>query len=119
MVLGLRSLFDPERAGDLNTVSELRLGGTRFRVTIGGGAIELARGAAESPDLVIEGEAGDIAALITGQVPLGEALESGSIRIEGGRREAARFLRLFPMPEPCGGCAQAGAPEESGVAVTV
>jgi putative sterol carrier protein len=118
IALALRSLFDRDRAGDLDAVYELRVDGTRFRVSIGGGEIELARGAAEAPDVAIVGEPGDLAALITGRVSLDVALESGAIRIEGGRREAARFLRLFPMPEPCAAGTQAGA-AESGVAVTV
>jgi DNA-binding HxlR family transcriptional regulator len=119
IVLALRSLFDPERAGELRAEYELRVGGQRFGVTVADGEIELARGAAEAPALVVEGEPGDLAALITGQVGVEAALESGTVRIEGGRREAARFLRLFPMPEACAAALdQAGAPEESGVAVT-
>jgi hypothetical protein len=31
---------------------------------------------------------------------LGEALRAGEIRIEGDRRAATRFVRLFPQPEP-------------------
>ncbi len=119
IALALRSLFDPDRAGELEAVYELRIDGTRFRVTIAGGEIELARGAAQAPELVIEGEPAAIAALITGQVSLDAALEDGAVGIEGRRREAARFLRLFPMPGPCTAGAQAGAAEESGVAVTV
>jgi DNA-binding HxlR family transcriptional regulator/putative sterol carrier protein len=120
IVLALRSLFDAGRAGDRRAEYELRIDGTRFRVTIEGGEIELARGAAASPSLAIVAGPGDLAALLTGQLTLEAALDSGAVKIEGSRREAARFLRLFPMPEPCSaGCAQAGAPEESGVAVTV
>jgi DNA-binding HxlR family transcriptional regulator len=115
IVLALRSLFDPERAGDLSAVYEIRIGGQSFRVTVDDGELDLARGAAEAPDLVIEGEAGDLAALLTGRLDLEAALESGPLRIEGGKREASRFLHLFPMPEAC---VQAGAPEDSGVAVT-
>jgi DNA-binding HxlR family transcriptional regulator len=115
IVLALRSLFDPERADGLSAEYEIRVSGQRFRVSVAAGEIELARGAAKAPKLAIEGEPGDLAALLTGQLSLEAALDSGAVRIEGGRREAARFLRLFPMPEACG---QAGAPEESGVAVT-
>ena len=119
IVLALRSLFDRDRAGELSAVYELRVDGTRFRVTIDGGEIELARGGAEAPELAIDGAPADLAALFAGRVSLDAALDSGAVRIEGGRREAARFLRLFPMPERCAASAQAGAPEESGVAVTV
>src|SRR5262245_49258193 len=51
IVLAFRSLFDPDRAGELSAVYELRIDGTRFRVTVEEGEIELARGAAESPEL--------------------------------------------------------------------
>jgi DNA-binding HxlR family transcriptional regulator/putative sterol carrier protein len=120
IVLALRSLFDPERAGALSAIYELRIDGTRFTASIDAGEIELARVAAEEPALVIEADPAELAALITGQISLDAALESGAVRIEGGRREAARFLRLFPMPEPCesAGC-QGAAAAESGVAVTV
>jgi DNA-binding HxlR family transcriptional regulator/putative sterol carrier protein len=120
IVLALRSLFDPDRAGDLNAVYELRIEGSRFTVTVAGGEIELARGAAGAPELAIEAEPAELADLITRQIPLDAALESGAVKIEGGRREAARFLRLFPLPEPCAaGDGQEAAAEESGVAVTV
>ena len=120
IVLALGSLFDPERAGDLDAVYELRPDGQRFRVTIADGEIELDRGAAEDPALVLEGGSADLAALITGELGLEAALASGAVRIDGSRRAAARFLRLFPMPERCaGGADQAGEPAVSGVEVTV
>jgi DNA-binding HxlR family transcriptional regulator/putative sterol carrier protein len=120
IVLALRSLFDPVAAAGLRARYELRIEGNAFSVAVDSGAIDLHRGAAAEPMLVIEAEPADLAALLTGQVQLDDALDSGAIRIEGGRREAARFLRLFPMPEPCP-CvgAQDAAAEESGVAVTV
>ena len=40
-------------------------------------------------------------ALLAGQLPLDEALASGAAQIEGSKQAAKRFLRLFPMPEPC------------------
>jgi DNA-binding HxlR family transcriptional regulator/putative sterol carrier protein len=120
IVLALRSLFESERAADLSAAYELRIEGTRFTVSVAAGEIELARGAATAPEVVIEAGPGELAALLTGQVELDAALESGAVRIEGARREAARFLRLFPMPEPCAVAgAQGAAAEESGVAVTV
>ncbi len=61
----------------------------------------MARGQAEERDGAIETDPGTLAALLTGRLLLDEALEGGGAEVEGGRRTAARFLRLFPMPEPC------------------
>jgi DNA-binding HxlR family transcriptional regulator len=102
IVLALRSLFDSEAAGDLSAGYELRLDGDSFHVDVAGGELDLGRGPAEEPAATIElDEPGTLAAVLTGQLPLDAAVESGAVRIEGGKREVNRFLRLFPMPEPC------------------
>jgi DNA-binding HxlR family transcriptional regulator len=110
IVLALRSLFDPVAAEDAGMTYEVRLGADVFHVVVAGGEIELLRGAAEAPDGAIETDPGTLAALISGQLPLDRAVGAGDAAIEGGKRTAARFLRLFPMPAPCqAGQALAGA----------
>jgi DNA-binding HxlR family transcriptional regulator len=101
IVLALRSLFDPEAAADLEATYELRLGEETFHVDVAGGELELGRGEAEAPSATIETDPGTLAALLTGQLPLEDALEAGAANIEGTGKEAKRFLALFPMPEPC------------------
>ncbi|HKB50838.1 MAG TPA: winged helix-turn-helix transcriptional regulator [Solirubrobacterales bacterium] len=101
IVLALRSLFDPEAAAGLEASYELRLGDERFHVDVAGGELELGRGAPAEPAAAIETDPGTLAALLTGQLPLEQALESGTARVEGGKKEVRRFLGLFPMPEPC------------------
>jgi DNA-binding HxlR family transcriptional regulator len=102
IVLALRSLFDAEAAGDLEATYELRIGEERFRVEIADGELDLGRGPASGPAASITvAEAPTLAAVLTGQLPLGDALSSGTIQIEGGKQSAKRFLGLFPMPEPC------------------
>jgi len=101
IVLALRSLFDPELAGGKIATYELRLGEDVFHVDIGDWEIELRRGAAEDADAAIETDPGTLAAVLTGGLPLDAALDSGAMSVGGSRRAAARFLRLFPMPEPC------------------
>jgi DNA-binding HxlR family transcriptional regulator len=106
IVLALRSLFDSEAVGDVGSVYELRLDGDSFHVAVAPGAngapatIELGRGPAVGPDGGIETDPGTLAALLTGQLPLDDALASGAASIRGAKRTVARFLRLFPMPEP-------------------
>jgi DNA-binding HxlR family transcriptional regulator len=102
IVLALRSLFDADAAGDLDATCELRIGGECFRVEIANGELDLDRGPATGPDVAISvPDAPTLAAVLTGQLPLDEALGGGAIQIEGGKQTAKRFLRLFPMPEPC------------------
>lgn len=101
IVLALRSLFDAEAAGDLEASYELRLGEESFHVGIAGGELDLGRGGAETPSAAIETDPGTLAALLTGQLELDVALESGAAKIDGAKKEARRFLALFPMPEPC------------------
>jgi DNA-binding HxlR family transcriptional regulator len=103
IVLALRSLFDPEAAGDLRAAYELRVGGEGFRVEVGDGEVRLERGAAAEPAAALSvADAQTLAAILTGQLTLDEATASGALEIAGSRRAARRFLRLFPMPEPCG-----------------
>jgi len=102
IVLALRSLFDGEAAGDLSATYELRIGEERFRVEIASGKLDLDRGAgAEATASIQVPDAPTFAAVLTGELPLDEALSSGAVHIEGGKQAAKRFLRLFPMPEPC------------------
>ena len=101
IVLALRSLFDPDVAGDLRASYELRLGEDRFRVSVSEGEVELSRDGDGEPDGAIETDPGTLAAVLTGQLALDDALQSGAVAIEGNKRSIGRFLRLFPMPEPC------------------
>lgn len=109
-VLALRSLFDPKAAAGVEASCELRLDGEAFEVRVADGQLDLARAAGEGgrggaadddPALTIATDPGTLAALLTGQLPLEEAIGSGAANLEGSKREARRFLKLFPMPEPC------------------
>jgi DNA-binding HxlR family transcriptional regulator len=102
IVLALRSLFDPAAAGELEATYQLQIGDAPFRVDVAGGEVALARGAAERPKASIAvDEPGTLAAILTGQLPLEEAIQSGAAKAVGAKRELRRFLALFPMPEPC------------------
>jgi DNA-binding HxlR family transcriptional regulator len=113
IVLALRSLFDAEAARDLDASYELRIDDERFSVAVSGGELDLNRGPATDPAASITvPDAPTFAAVLTDQLPLDEALATGAIQIEGSKQSAKRFLRLFPMPEPCE-CAGSSAPPEA------
>ncbi len=113
IVLALRSLFDREAAGGLDATYELRIGDGRFRVEIAKGDLDLGRGAGGDPDVSLTvADAPTLAAILADQLSLDDALGSGAIQIEGSKQTARRFLRLFPMPEPCE-CAGSPPPPEA------
>jgi DNA-binding HxlR family transcriptional regulator len=100
LILSLRTMFDPLAAEDLKASYELRLGDDRFRAEIADGRFEIFRGEAEQPAAIIETEAGTLATLVYGDRELAEAVSSGDVKIEGDESVVARFLTLFPLPQP-------------------
>ena len=94
--MALRSLFEPG-AGCPREVYEFRIDGETFHLRVEGGTIEARQGAAEAPDVVVSGGAGDFLALTAGRLAPEEALDSGRIRIVGGRDggAVARCLEML------------------------
>jgi DNA-binding HxlR family transcriptional regulator len=110
IVLALRSLFDSEAAGDLKATYDLHIGEEHFRVVITDGELDLSRGPTTDPAASITvPDAPTLAAVLTDQLPLDDALTTGAVQIEGGKQAAKHFLHLFPMPKPCG-CAGVESP---------
>jgi ubiquinone biosynthesis protein UbiJ len=93
-------MFDPVAAENLRANYELRLGEDVFRAMVADCRFVIARGSAERPDAIIEADAATLAALIYENRQLTEAMRSGDIQIEGDVSAVARFLNLFPLPEP-------------------
>ena len=100
LILSFRTMFEPRAAGGLEASYELRLGEESFRAEVAEGRFEIVRGGAEQPEARIETEAGTLAGLVYEGRPLGEALGSGEVKIEGDELAVERFLTLFPLPEP-------------------
>jgi DNA-binding HxlR family transcriptional regulator/putative sterol carrier protein len=98
LVLTMRTMFRSAEAGDFEATLELRIGEDRFRARVEGGRLELRRGACRDPDAVIEGSPDTLKRLTFGGRSPDEALESGTLRIEGDIESARRFLGLFKLP---------------------
>jgi DNA-binding HxlR family transcriptional regulator len=96
-MLALKTLFSPERAGRLHGEYELRFGDQRFRAVLAGGRFTLHRGAAESPAAVIETDPMTLAALLWRGLRPERAEADGTLALSGRRRDARRFLGLFPQ----------------------
>jgi DNA-binding HxlR family transcriptional regulator len=103
LLLALRTTLDPEEAQGAPLDVELRLAPDRYRIRLGDGRLSITRGPAESPDAVIDTDAGTLRRLVFGDLALADARQKGAIRIEGSQRGAARFLRSFRRPSPAAG----------------
>src|SRR3954463_12395877 len=53
-VLALKTMFNPDRAGDLEKTFELRLGQNVYRLRVAGGRFRAERGPATEPDVLIQ-----------------------------------------------------------------
>jgi DNA-binding HxlR family transcriptional regulator len=115
ILVSLRTLFDPARAGDFAARVELRLGEEhRYLVAIADGRVETTCGGAEAApaasredvapvpsfDAAIETDPPTLIAVLHGHRPLDDALAAGDLTIEGDAAVAHRFSELFPLPAP-------------------
>jgi DNA-binding HxlR family transcriptional regulator len=99
-ILSLRTLFDPELAGDLALTLDLRLGEERFRAAVVSGRIEIERGEAIDPDATVTTDHATLLALAHRRFEFHDALRAGEIEVEGDRDAVERFVGLFTLPEP-------------------
>jgi DNA-binding HxlR family transcriptional regulator/putative sterol carrier protein len=95
VILSLRSRFIPKAASDLHAEYELRLDGYRFRAIVEGGGIDVARGAAEHADAVIETTPSRLDSVISGELSVTELLQTGAGTVEGDLAAVERFATLF------------------------
>lgn len=103
LILSFRTMFDSDAAGGFTASLEVRLGENTFHADIAEGRMEIGRSSASRPDAVIATDSDSLAALVYGGGKLGDALRSGSLKIEGDKSVVKRFLTLFPMPKPAPG----------------
>lgn len=92
--MALRSLFEPEADGP-REVYEFRIDGETFHLRVEEGTVEARQGAADAPDVVASGGAGDFLALTAGRLSPEGALGSGRVRVEGEPEAVARCVRML------------------------
>jgi alkyl sulfatase BDS1-like metallo-beta-lactamase superfamily hydrolase len=77
---------------------ELRIGDDCFRAEIGSGRFGISRGSAGRADAILTADATTLRALVFGDRTIADAVDGGDLRIDGGRRMAARFVGCFRRP---------------------
>ena len=95
-ILSLRTLFDPERAQDLDARVQLVLDDRPYAAEVHDDAFTIEAGEVDHPGATITGDPGAVLGVAHGRVPLaGSGLE-----VDGNTELAHRFLALFPLPAP-------------------
>jgi DNA-binding HxlR family transcriptional regulator len=96
VLIALKTVFVPAAAGD--GVFALRIDGDWFGVTIADGSIDIAHGRSARPAVTLETDAATLRSLAFGRESIAAAELDGRLTVEGNRRLAERFTRMFPVP---------------------
>jgi DNA-binding HxlR family transcriptional regulator/putative sterol carrier protein len=98
LMLSLKTRFHPPAAAGMNALIGLSFGDAHFRVHIADGRLEIVRGDADNPDLVLDTDEGTLLSLLNRDGSTDDAISSGALRLTGDRALADRLRRVFPVP---------------------
>jgi hypothetical protein len=98
VVIALKTLFDPARAGTRPVTVGLRLGEQEFVLRVGDGHLQVARERPSDVEATIEADPPELAAVLWHA-----AAPDGRLQIGGDLSAAEFFLSLFPPPTPAAG----------------
>lgn len=99
LMVALEATFTPDRAAGLRASYELRLGEERFSVQVDEGALAITRGIPHKVDAVIATDPATLRAAVFGEA----SLDSAPVELQGDKRAARAFFRLFTRPSRGGG----------------
>jgi DNA-binding HxlR family transcriptional regulator len=94
-MLALKNTFDAAAARDISLTAEIRFATDSFRLTVDRGTIDIARGQAQDPDLVVETDPDTLEALAFAGLSVAAAERAGSLSVEGEREALPRLLASF------------------------
>ena len=95
LVLALKTTFQPNRADGLDARYELWLGEIPYEIRVRDRAFEARRGECPSPGATIRTSPDRMASVVFGGKPLGKAVESGALEVEGDRRSVSALFRAL------------------------
>ena len=106
VVLSMRTMVDRDRIGDMSATIGFRFGAEEFRAVIAKGDFQMNRGEASGADLILSGDQNALAAVLYGGASFKDV--ANALDVEGDRRLAERFARLFPLPAKAPSTVSAG-----------
>lgn len=95
MMLALPTVFDPARAKDADSTYGVRLGEHAFRLRVAGGRLDITRGDPGGAEAVIATDTATLPEVLWRDLAVEDAEADGRLAIQGSRRAARRFLKLF------------------------
>lgn len=99
LMLSLRTTFDADQADDLRATLNVAIGSDRFIVRITDGALDVARGVLDRPDVAMHGDSDALRTLLySDDANLGDSITTGTIRVDGTRALLEHVLRCFKRP---------------------
>lgn len=98
LMLSLKMLLRPERAGDWRARIAFRLGDDPYVADLAAGVLAVSRGVADDVDATLSGRPPAFLPVVFGGRPLPAAVNEGAIALVGNRAIAERFVTLFQLP---------------------
>ncbi len=98
IMMSLRTMLDVGRADAMAAKIAFRFARDAFVARLADGGLEIARGDADAPDIVLASDPTTLARVFYGKWPIAAAEAAGALRIEGDRALAERFVTLFTLP---------------------
>jgi len=98
-ILAMRTMFDPQLAGDMDARFELRLGEETFAIQVHDGVLDAKRGTADGPVATISADPTALAAVLFHGRPLRAAIRARDVAVEGDLDAVERFAQVFALPE--------------------
>ena len=98
--VGLRGVFEPQRAAGVDCVYELRVGDASLRVDVHDGQVTFDGRSRDDVEVVIETDVETMHGLLTRRVDLDEAIAANRTRVVGSRAQIDRFFEIFRFDSP-------------------
>lgn len=98
MMLSLKTMFDPAKAGDVCLSVGFRFGVEGFVVTVADGVLTAERGAPEQAQVSLGCRPEDAAAMVYGFAALSDLQACGAVTVEGDPAVFERFTDFFELP---------------------
>jgi len=95
-MLALKNTFDAGTADDVSVTAEVRFATDSFRLTVDRGTIDIARGQARDPDLLVATDPDTLEALAFGGLSVAAAERAGTLLVKGDREALPQLLACFP-----------------------